>query len=121
MGDGRVGQARAVDAPAVGDGAGGDLCGDVDAGVERDVEGIGVVGIDEDAVGGSVGEVAADVGPVRAGVGGAVEVRGVDAVAGEAHHRGVEGVAGGVVRVGGERGDVEGAGVELVLAGGSRW
>ena len=117
LGDGRVGQAGAVDAPAVGGGAGGDLRGDVDAGVERDVEGVGVVGIDDDAVGGSVGEVAADVGPVRAGVGGTVEVRRVDAVAGEAHHRGVEGAAGGVVRVGGERGDVEGSGVELVLVG----
>ena len=110
--DGCVGKGGAVDAPAVGGGAGGDLGSDIDAGVECDVEGVGVVGIDDDAVGRSIGEVAADVGPVRAASGGTVEVHCVDAVAGEAHDGGVDGLAGGVVRVGGEGGDVEVAWVE---------
>ena len=72
--DGRVRQGGAVDAPAVGGGAGGDLGSDKDAGVECDVEGVGVVGVDDDAVGWSIGEVAADVGPARAASGGAIEV-----------------------------------------------
>ena len=110
--DGCVGERGAVDAPAVGGGAGGDLRSDVDAGVERDVESVGVVGVDDDAVGRSVGEIAADVGPAGAASGGTIEVRRIDAVAGEAHDGGVDGLAGGVVRVGGERGDVEAPGVE---------
>ena len=112
LNDGRIGQIGAVDAPAVCTGAGGDLPGNVDAGIERDVDGVSVVGIDDDAVGRSVGQVAGDIGPVPARVGRAVEMRRVDAVPGEAHHRGIHRLSGGVVRIGGNRGDIEAARVE---------
>ena len=57
--DGGVGKGSAQDGPAVGGGAGGDGLGDVDAGVERDVDRVGVVGVDRDGVGGRVGEIGA--------------------------------------------------------------
>ena len=96
-------QAAAVERPAGGGDAGGDGSGHVDAYIRGDVEGVGVLGVDEHGVGGSVGKIRANCGPGDTGIGRSIQLcRGLQGL--KAGDGDVEGIGGCVVGI-----DVEAA------------
>ncbi len=97
-----VRQSRAQDAPAIARRARRHLRRRKHPAVHRDIDRVGVVRVDQNAVGWNIGQVAGDVGPVRSCIGRAIDMGHVKSL-----HGRIDGAARGIVRIDRDRRDVK--------------